>query len=58
MFHKVDGVNYYEDNYNHSCLGLQRYLINFFKQSKLVKSNVLVAFGMAIIEVAEFLATG
>jgi len=54
---QVDKVNYYETEYNGSCLGLGRYITNFCKQAKLVPSNVVVAFGMAFIEVVEFLAT-
>jgi hypothetical protein len=38
-------------------LGTSRYLSNWCKQAKLVPSNVVVAFGMAVIEVVEFLAT-
>ena len=50
-------VNYYESSYDGSYCGLKRYFKNFAKQSCLVKTNVIVAFGMAAIEVFEFLAT-
>ena len=51
-------IDYYEASYNGSLFGLQRYFSNFWKQSMLVKSNVLLAVTMAAIEIFEFLATG
>lgn len=54
---ELEKVNYYEKDYNGSCLGLTRYFTNFCKQSALVKTNVIIAIGMAAIEIFEFLAT-
>ena len=53
----IDRLNYYEENYNSSICGFKRYLSNFSKQSTLVKSNVVLAFGIAIILIFEFAAT-
>ena len=50
-------VNYYEPSYEPECLGLKRYFKNFYRQSLAVKTNVVVAFGMAAVEILEFLAT-
>ena len=50
-------VNYYEPAYEPELLGLKRYFKNFYRQSLVVKTNVVVAFGMAAIEILEFLAT-
>lgn len=52
-----DKVNYYEPAYKGGCFGLSRYVNNFCRQSALVKTNVLVAFGMAVIELIELAAT-
>jgi hypothetical protein len=57
-FRAVDQeVNYYEPSYEPECLGLKRYMKNLIRQSLAVKTNVVVAFGMAAIEIFEFLAT-
>ncbi len=54
---ELERINYYEHGYNGGCFGLTRYITNFCKQSLLVKTNVLIAVGMAAIEICEFLAT-
>ena len=53
----MNSVNYYEDSYNSSLLGLSRYCSNFGRQCKLAPVKPIVALLMAVIEVVEFLAT-
>lgn len=50
-------TNFYEEDYDGSCLGIKRYCHNFGKQSKASIAKPVVAFGMAFIEILEFLAT-
>ena len=53
----MSAINYYEDSYNSSLLGLSRYCHNFGRQSKLAPVKPIVALLMAVIEIVEFLAT-